>query len=437
MRRKDIKRGTQIIIISVFLLFIIIILIATIRNSGGKSATDESEMVMKGEQWGDTLRNASSDVASLHRMDEELKAFLRKYELKGMSVAVMRHDSLLYAKGIGMADDEKNIQMEANTISRIASVSKLITATAVMRLVEQGKLTLDDHVFGAGGILGDEKYASVISDDRMYDITVRRLLMHEAGFTNRRGDPMFNMKELMEAAHLRRAPGTHELVEIVLSRRLGYAPGAGHKYSNFGYLLLSLIIEKKTGKSYWEAVEDEVLHPAGCYQFRPATNYYADRHARETRYYPPEDSLVEEYTGSGKMVSRVYGGSNVNGLMGAGGWVTSAADLARFVAAIDGDDRVPDIISRKSFEEMTKFDPDKKVAFGWSSVDESGKLERTGTLSSTNSIIKRFPDGECWIIITNTGYWTGFKFSKVISGKIDQLRERYSAKMPSRDLFPK
>lgn len=422
--------------ISVFLLFIIIILIATIRNSASQSATDEAEMELKGEQWGDTLRNASSDVAALQPMDAELNAFLRKYDLKGMSIAVMRHDSLLYAKGIGMADAEKNVKMEANTISRIASVSKLITATAVMRLVEKGKLTLDDHVFGENGILGAEKYASVITDGRMYDITVRQLLQHEAGFTNRRGDPLFNMKELMESAHLKTAPGTHRLVEIVLGRRLGYAPGTGHKYSNFGYLLLSLIIEKKTGKSYWEAVEDEVLHPAGCFQFRPATNYYADRHAHETRYYPPEDSLVEEYTGSGKMVSRVYGGSNINGLMGAGGWVTSAADLARFVAAIDGDDRVPDIISRKSREEMTKYDPDKKVAFGWSSVDESGKLVRTGTLSSTNSIVKIFPDGECWIIITNTGYWTGFKFSKVLSAKIDQLRERYSAKMPSRDLFP-
>ena len=144
---------------------------------------------------------------------------------------------------------------------------------------------------------------------------------------------------------------------------------------------------------------------------------------------------MEEYNGSGKMVERVYGGSNVNGLMGAGGWVASAADLARLVAAIDGDSRVRDVINANSVAAMTAHDDNDKMSRGWSEVDAKGKWSRTGTLSSTHALIERFPDGECWVILTNSGVWIGHRFSRDLSRLVERLRSRYDKDLPRRNLW--
>lgn len=137
-------------------------------------------------------------------------------------------------------------------------------------------------------------------------------------------------------------------------------------------MLLSLVIERATGQNYWEYVRKEVLEPAGINNFQPATNYYTQRHANETKYYGPDTVKVKEFNGSGRMVDRVYGGSNVNGLLGAGGWVASAAGLARLVASIDGMPQVRDILSPGSVQLMTYHDGEEKYTRGWTDSDGKG-----------------------------------------------------------------
>ena len=118
------------------------------------------------------LTNELSDTSSLHPMDKEIETFLQRWCMKGASLAVMRGDSLLYAKGYGWADEEKGIKMSPGTLLRVASVSKLVTATGIMVLKERGLLDLEDKVFGPEGILNDECYTSAIRDKRYFRITV-------------------------------------------------------------------------------------------------------------------------------------------------------------------------------------------------------------------------------------------------------------------------
>ena len=385
--------------------------------------------------WLDSLSNKDSDYAPLRKMEQEIRNFMGKWDIKGMSVSVSRNDSLLYTKGLGWADREAGEQMEVNNIMRIASASKLITATAIMKLAEEGKLSLQSTVFGPEGILDRKDFTDAICDRRMETITIENLLRHQGGFTLGAGDPMFNTVELKKAKKLDHAPSNEELVKIVLGRRLGFEPGKGRKYSNFGYLLLSLVIEKVTGESYWDYVQKNVLHPAGVYGFRPATNYYDERHANEVRYYSPDAELVEDINDPEKLVDRCYGGANINALMGAGGWCASSADLCRFVAAIDGDPKIPDILSEESIDRMTAHEDKEKLSLGWSDADENGLWTRSGTLSSAHALIMRYPDGECWVITMNSGVWTGFRFTRSLENLIRSLRSRYSALMPKRDLF--
>lgn len=430
MKKSDIKRGTIYIIGFVIIAFIMI-------NVLRKPPVDHEEdsMRISGALWSDTLANAASDIPGLAAMDSEITRFMQKWELKGVSFAVTRNDSLLYAKGYGWADMEAGKRMEATSIMRMASASKLVTAVAVMRLIENGRLTLDTKVFGPDGILKDTAFTNAIRDPRITDITIDHLLRHKAGFTRRAGDPMFNTKDIMAAKKLTSPPDNHQLTRIVLGRRLGFSPGTGRQYNNFGYMILSLVIERVSGMSYWDYVQKAVLQPAGIQNFRPATNYYADKYPNETRYYAPDNELVEEFNGSGRMVSRVYGGSNFNGLMGSGGWVSSAADLARLVAAIDKHPGVPDVIRPESVETLTQYSDSDKMSRGWVEVDANGKWTRTGTLSSTHALIERYPEGDCWVFLTNSGVWTGHRFSNDLSRLIDRLRQRYGSDFPNRNLW--
>lgn len=397
----------------------------------GDSAADD------GPLWSDTLTNAASAIPALKPMDRDIENFMARNGIKGMQVAVMSHDSLLYAKGYGWADMERGEPMTPTSMMRIASASKLITAVAIMRMVEDGVISLNSRVFGPQGILNDSIYTNALADPRMTDITVDHLLMHAAGFGRGGGDPMFTMKDIVQRNKLKGAPGSEKLASLVLRRRLAYEPGKSRRYSNFGYLLLSLIIEKKSGKSYWEYVDSAVLQPAKAVNFRSGTNYYADRHFGEVKYYGPDSTPVEEYNGSGRMVERVYGGNDIKGLKGAGGWVASAPDLLRVVASIDGYKGVPDLLSGKSISLMAEADNEEKhcMTRGWAEIEEDGSWVRTGTLSSSHAYVRLFPDGRCWAILTNSGNWRGARFARDMSRLVSNLNARYSGSMPKRNLW--
>lgn len=434
MNRKDIKRGVSIVFLTAIVCTAIVFMMA-FRHQKTEMPEEEILTVAVDTDWSDRLTNELSDAPGLEKMDREIERFIGRWNIKGLSLAVTRNDSLLYAKGYGMADVEEGRKMTPQNIMRLASASKLVTAIAIMRLVEDGKLSLGSKVFGPEGLLSDSAYTAAIKDPRLFDVTVDHLLQHKGGFGLGAGDPMFNTKDIIAARHLDGPPTNEELTEIVLGRRIAFTPGQGFRYSNFGYMLLSLVIERVTGRSYWDYVTEEVLHPAGCYRFRPATNYYADRSEDEVHYYGPDNDPVEEYNGSGRMVERVYGGSNVNGLVGAGGWCASASDLARLVAATDKYPHVSNIISNESIDSLTAYAKEGRISRGWSEIDENGKWRRTGTLSSTHTLIERFPNGECWVMITNSGVWTGHNFSRDMTKLISNLRPRYSTLFPSRDLW--
>lgn len=381
-----------------------------------------------------TLTNDLSDTSALYGLDKQVRAYMQEWNLKGASLCIMRHDSLLYAKGYGMAD--RDTPMTPGTLLRVASVSKLITAAGIMLLQECGMLSLNDCIFAQGGPL--ERFSEVIQDQRIYDITIRHLLMHEAGFTARAGDPMFSTKDLMRQQKWTTPPDSETLARAILRRNLYFDPGTASEYSNFGYLLLSMVIEQVTGESYEDWIRENVLEAAHCTDMHLAYNYYKDKYPNETRYYlQSNDKAVQRYDNSGVMVPRCYGGNDIRALKGAGAWVTSVPELARFVASIDGQDEVPDILSLESIQAMTFTTDSVTFGLGWNDISEEGVWTRTGTFSGTSALIKNYPDGECWIMVTNTSTWRGPHFTKWTSSLFTRLREEYSAVLPARDFFYK
>lgn len=380
------------------------------------------------------LNNTMSELPETEGLDKKVKAFMRKWQIKGASLAVMRNDSLVYAKGYGWADEAEGIAMEPSHILRMASVSKLITATGIMVLQDRDSLSIKDTVFGPSGILNDSLFNTIIKDKNYHKITIEHLLRHQGGFYR---DPLFSSLDVMKQMQLDNPPVKEDFYKLVLRNRLRFMPGDWEKYSNFGYLLLSEIIEKVSGKPYEQFIREEVLRPAGCFDMHIGGSYYSDRRPNEVRYYTHEGDgkFIEEYNGSGIMVERCYGGNNIPLLSGAGAWCGSPAEIARLVASIDGKSEVEDIISAEAVAQMTEYFDKETYSLGWNDTDPQKGWSRTGTLAGTSALVKYFPDGECWILITNTSTWRGPGLARYTDDMFKQCRELYSDRLPDRNLF--
>lgn len=401
--------------------------------SGPKAASEDT---LPKAHLNDSLSNRLSEGAAYHEMDSLVERYLKRWEINGAQLVITRNDSLLYARGFGYADKEKGIAMQPSHIMRLASVSKLLTAAGVMKLVEMKKLRLGEKVFGPHGILNDTTYCNGIKDQRYYDITVEQLLRHKAGFNNYAGDPVSSTRYIMMQNHLTTPPDHPTLLKILLKRHLGYTPGQGKCYSNLGYMIVSMIIEKKSGMKYEDFMQKYIFRPAGCYDMHIAGTYLKDRRPNETKYYMHKGSIpVYEYNNSGRMVEKCYGDTDLPRLAGAGAWCGSAAELSRLIASIDGMPHVKDILSKQSVAYMTKEQPDHDYSIGWNYTAKGKPWIRTGSLAGTSALILKYPDGECWILITNTSTWKGHGFSNDTMAFFEKLRKKYMAKMPKQDLF--
>lgn len=399
--------------------------------------TEEQVVVIDDEDVGyrlnDSLANSLSDLPTMKSMERYITRWMARYNIRGASLAVMRDEHLIYCKGFGWADKELEREAEVGDIYRIASASKLITAVGIMKLCDEGLLTLDSKVFGPEGILNQ---FTEIKDKRAMDITVRHLLNHTSGFSRRMGDPMFRTADVIRWMELDKSPTADDLIRFQLGMRLRCAPGGTAQYSNIGYLVLSRVIEQVSGMGYENYLQTHVLWPAGCYDMHIAYNYYDDRYPGEVKYYGHDEEHIESYDGTGTMRLREYGGNDIRGLQGAGAWVASSVELLRLVASIDGKVGVPDILSAASVAEMRNIRRKGDYALGWARYNASnGSLIRTGTMSGTCAYIDYRESGISYVFVTNTSSYRGASFTNSIGRMVRDAMTRVKEWPTDRDMF--
>ena len=379
------------------------------------------------------VTNELNNLQETEKLDAQVEKFMKEWQIKGASLAIMKNEKLIYTKGYGWADEEMGVKMEPRHILRIASLSKLITAAGIMKMVDDTLLTLNTKVFGENGILNMPQFLN-IKDVRIKNITIEHLLRHKAGFTLRAGDPMFSTRLMAQRLKIDSVPDTDQIISYYTSSKLGYAPGNGSRYSNLGYVILSKVIEVVSGMEYEEYIKEKILKPAGIYDMHLAHNFYEEKFPNEVRYYEPSNEpKVEAFDGSGHMVQRCYGGNNIEGLLGAGAWVASPSELLLLVASIDGRDGIPDILSQRSISVMTSSTP-QNLPIGWAKTTSSGDWSRTGTLSGSRAMLKYQRDEISWVLITNTSSWKGSRFPRQIDGLLRKSLQRVSD-WPERNLF--
>jgi CubicO group peptidase (beta-lactamase class C family) len=378
------------------------------------------------------LTNEVSNFADSSVVEKQVSRFMNQWGLKGVSVAILKNERLVYAQGFGIADDSLH-RVNPGSLFRLASVSKLITAVAIMKLAEEGRLSLDDHVFGPDGIL-KSPLLDQVADKRIYDITVRHLLAHSGGWTQRAGDPAFNPLIIAEKVGDLPPVTIETYYKYIAKYRLSFMPGSRAYYSNMGYMFLGDVISTVTGEPYESYIRKSILIPNGIMDMHIGNSYSKNKLSNEVCYFEPEGSdSIPACNGSGLMVKKSDGGNSIELLGAAGGWISSSVELARLITFIDGERHVRDILSKRTIQEMTDHTY-TKGPLGWKSVSETGNWYRTGNMAGTSAMIKRQPDGITWIFISNSSCWKG----SGLSVDIERLMNRVIPTIkdwPDRDLF--
>ena len=356
-------------------------------------------------------------VPGMGSYDQIVANVMRKYNIPGGAVAVVRDGRLMYARGFGYADVENKTPVQPDALFRIASVSKPITGAAIMKLVEEGKLELDDRVAPIIAYLSPAPGATV--DPRWEQITIRQLLDHTAGWDrdkpNGGFDPMFQSAIAAAAVNAPAPASAETIIRYMKGKPFDFNPGEKFAYSNFGYAILGRVIERLSGMPYEEYVRTRVLQPVGANRTRLGKTRLVDAMPEEVRYYYPGAALAwplvtSVFPGEGTVPAN-YGGYYLEATDSHGGWVSSTIDLLRFVTGVDGRASPPDILSLQLIEEMTSSgatvcpDGNCYYAVGWfvRPVQGGATWWHGGDYAGTKSILVRSYYNVSWVALFNAG----------------------------------
>ena len=332
---------------------------------------------------------------------------MREHRIPGAAVAVALDGRLVYARGFGFADRLNEVPVEPDSLFRIASLSKSVTAVAVLKLVEDGRLELDARVF-QDLLAGIEPHPP--KDPRMNEITVRDLLQHSGGFDrDRNGDVMVNQKKVSRKLRRNTPLECEDVIAYMKQRRLDFYPRERIVYSNFGYCALGRVIERVSGMSYEDYVRREVLIPAGAEGMRVADPFLEGRLENEVKYYDyPGASKAKSLDRKvRKRVPRPYTGF-LSTADAAGGWAASAVDLLRFIRAVDGRGG-DDLLASETIELMVERphyrDGVVWYGLGWLVRDIGGGRTNwwhMGNTWGTSALFVRAGNGFSWAVVMNS-----------------------------------
>ena len=381
--------------------------------------------------------------------DLAIREFLAEQQIPGAAVAVTDQGRLVFARGYGYADPETEQQVEPASLFRIASVSKPITAVAILTLVHQGKLDLDTPYLEILDLEDEIAAAGDSFDPRQRDVTVRFLLQHRGGWDRDASfDPMFRSVPFARAQNVLPPAGPNTVIAAMMSHKLDFNPGEKYAYSNYGYCLLGRIVEQLSGQTYEEFVREEVLRPMRIRSMRIGATRLAGRAEGEVRYFASGEGRSVFADDLNQAVPHPYGAWYLEAMDAHGGWIASAPDLARFAVALDdprrcrmlGPAELAEIIARPDGLAGHDADGKPKDAFyglGWMvrPVGDRRNLWHSGSLPGTATIVIRRNDGRNFVCLLNT---RESPRGDNINQLIDRLMHEAASKVetwPNRNLF--
>lgn len=415
------------------------------RRKFGKLAVVTGAAVAAGSVAGTTLggpagaaatwRATGTAVPALSVFDNQLKTFMQARGITAGQVAVTYKGRLVLARGYST---ESTLDVQPTSLFRVASVSKTVTGAAIVKLVQDGKLSLSTPVTS---ILGFTPPSGQGVDARLKSVTIKRLLQHLGGWDrNVSGDPNFKDAVIAQALGVPMQLRHADVIKYMAGRPLDFAPGSKYSYSNYGYLLAGRVIEKVSGLSYEAYVKQKLLTPLKITRMALGASVW--KRTGEVPY----DS---QFTGrtvmdnSGAVVPAPYGSFSMRTQDANGGWLATAPDLVRWARMFDAPSAVLSSTSLASVwakPETGLASDGSYYGLGWSVRPTAGGTGRntwhTGSMPGTYSLLVRTSSGLSWAALFNRRDDASGKSY----GDIDQAMWTAAngvTSWPTHDFFPK
>ena len=303
------------------------------------------------------------------KVEEYIRSEMVSQQIPGVSLAVIRNGEIVLARGYGLANIEHQVPVKPETIFQSGSMGKQFTATAVMILVEEGKLSLDDKI---------TKYFTD-TPAAWNNITVRHLLTHTSGMTDYPRD-----------FDLRLDYTEDELVQRIKTIPLAFEPGAKWSYSNLAYVMLGVLIHKVSGKFYGDFLQERVFKPLGM---------------TTARVISETDIVLNRAAGyrlvNGQLKNQEWVSPSLN-TTADGALYLTVYDMAKWDAALYGEK----LLKRTSLEEMwtpVKLNDGKThgYGFGWALGEVRGHrfVEHGGAWQGFKAQISRYVDDKLTVVV--------------------------------------
>ena len=328
-------------------------------------------LIVAGSLWLAAARFGLSaeTVDASNRVREFVEPYLKNKQIPGCAIMVRYNGKIALCAGYGIANLEDKVPVTAKTVFQSGSIGKQFTATAVMLLVRDGKLTLDDKV---------GKYLDV--PQSWSGITVRNLLNHTSG-----------LGDYPESFSLTRDYSEDELLKMVTAQPLNFAPGERWSYSNLGYVTLGILIHKVSGRSYAEFLRERIFQPLAM---------------TSSRVISEEDIIPHRAAGyrfkDGALKNQGWVAPSVN-TTADGSLYLTAEDMGKWEEALEAEN----LLDHAAFEQM--WQPTKlkdggtaPYGFGWGVTQtKSGArlLEHGGAWQGFAAYIGRYIDDELTVVV--------------------------------------
>lgn len=350
------------------------------------------------------------------KFNQQFLEFMKTWKIPGASIAVMQDNKMILSCGYGWANLEKRQSMRPDSLFRLGSISKTITAIAILKLVEQKKLTLDDKVFT---VLTNLKPLNKLKPNpEIYKITIRNLLQMSSGwYTDRPNDddPMFGpwSNEMLNQLNYQTPPSCETAARMMMNIPLQFSPGTKFSYSNLNYCLLGLVINnqiKQNGSAAYELfIKQTLLSPLDIEDMRLGSTKIENSAPKEVKYYAEDNK--------GALDGLPYSTTDILKKNYAdGGWIASSRDLVKILQALY-DDQILNPKTKMIMTKQPRYSHKKSgyPAMGWDEINfVNGKryISKIGSFTGTKTFILQSDDGVSYAVLFNIKPPHGDQFIK-------------------------
>jgi len=341
-----------------------------------------SSLIFVPGSFAQTVAGLPADA--VHNIEQQVSSSMSKYHFPAASVAVVMDDKLVWSEAFGTSDLENLVPATTATVFRLASVSKPITAVAIMQLVEAGKLRLDAPI---SDCVPQFKPAQVP--------TIRQLLTHTSGVRHYRKDDDLTDPEF---ANTRPFASVTQSVDQFRNDPLAFPPGSGFLYSTHGFTLLGSCVEQLTKVPFVDYVRQNIFKPAGM---------SASRDDLVTAMIP---NRARPYSTNAEGIIENAPLLDTSNRIPGGGLISTASDMARFaIALFDGKVLRPDMVSTM-FAPTVLHAPDGtpfSIALGWAvggSIGRDDEVWMGGNQPGATAMLILIPKTRTAVVVlTNKG----------------------------------